>query len=60
MRVTIDEPRANRDSIWMRASAQIRKRDAERRKRVKWEMATLFGLSARRRRRDDEMVDSEH
>ncbi len=44
MRQSVDDPRANRDGVWMRARAQIRRSNVGRRKRDTCEIATLFGI----------------
>lgn len=40
--MSVDEHRANQDWVWMRASAQIRKNDAQRLKRVNDEIGGLL------------------
>lgn len=45
---TMGHPRANQEGVWMRASVQIRRRDAGRRVRLKCEMGGLFGPSAQK------------
>ncbi len=45
MRVSVDDPGANREDVWMRVSPQIRRSNAGQRKHVMSEIGGLFGLS---------------